>query len=261
MGNNGNINYHDYHRVDAIVIFCHTSLVRLPQAYCRLYVHMCLGQNSTGGKKSAEQPSVVFKGCSQVAATASQIFGFWMFLEGIDGTFMAHFSVFVLVFSLHQAGFNLMYSMFILIGVAGLSQLLYFLARRGFFRVSRWAEVQAIPPASVDISPYQSRKFNRIPHNFTQISIRIDSNVSFYQSMIFLIHQSIDPAFPFAFEVMRRPPAAWNETRRWDQGWWSRVAVGKYSYTSYIRLGLGLADFLDFCRILAAFFTIPSPRL
>ena len=205
--------------------------------------------------------SNVFKGCSQVVATASQIFGFWMFLEGIDGTFMAHFSVFVLVFSLHQAGFNLMYSMFILIGVAGLSQLLYFLARRGFFRVSRWAEVQAIPPASVDISPYQSRKFNRIPHKFTQISIRIDSNVSFYQSMIFLIHQSIDPAFPVAFEVMRRPPAAWNETRRWDQGWWSRVAVGKYSYTSYIRLGLGLADFLDFCRILAAFFTIPSPRL
>jgi hypothetical protein len=167
----------------------------------------------------------------------------------IYGTFMAYFSVFVLVFSLHQAGFNLMYSMFILIGVAGLSQLLYFLARRGFFRVSRWAEVQAIPPASVDISPYQSRKFNRIPHKFTQISIRIDSNVSFYQSMIFLIHQSIDPAFPFAFEVMRRPPAAWNETRRWDQGWWSRVAVGKYSYTSYIRLGLGLADFLDFCRL------------
>jgi hypothetical protein len=34
--------------------------------------------------------SNVFKGCSQVVATASQIFGFWMYLEGIDGTFMAH---------------------------------------------------------------------------------------------------------------------------------------------------------------------------
>ena len=53
--------------------------------------------------------------------------------------FMAFFAVFVLVFSLHQAGFNLLYSTFILIGVAGLSQMLYFLARRGFFRVSRWA--------------------------------------------------------------------------------------------------------------------------
>lgn len=43
------------------------------------------------------------------------------------------------------AGFNLLYSMFILIGVAGLSQMLYFLARRGFFRVS-----DAAPPGSLE---------------------------------------------------------------------------------------------------------------
>ena len=174
MGNNGNINYHDYHRVDALVIFCHTSLVRLPQAYCRLYVHMCLGQNSTGGKKSAEQPSVVFTCFQRLQPSCSYCFSNLWFLDvfgrhlwPIYGPFMAYFSVFVLVFSLHQAGFNLMYSMFILIGVAGLSQLLYFLARRGFFRVSRWAEVQAIPPASVDISPYQSISVQKIQQNST----------------------------------------------------------------------------------------------
>lgn len=43
------------------------------------------------------------------------------------------------------AGFNLLYSTFILIGVAGLSQMLYFLARRGFFRVS-----DAAPPGSLE---------------------------------------------------------------------------------------------------------------
>ena len=81
MGNNGNINYHDYHRVDAFVIFCHTSLVRLPQAYCRLYVHMCLGQNSTGGKKSAEQPSVVFKCFQRLQPSCSYCFSNLWFLD------------------------------------------------------------------------------------------------------------------------------------------------------------------------------------
>jgi len=43
------------------------------------------------------------------------------------------------------AGFNLLYSVFILIGVAGLSQVLFFLARRGLLRIS-----DAAPPGSLE---------------------------------------------------------------------------------------------------------------